>query len=153
MVGDNAQAPALLEGLGGSGEELLQGAHLVVYFDSQGLVHFGQVFMLRERRQGSRNGIAEVAGGEDLRLGACGNDELRKLVGAVHLTVDFEDPFQFFLRIRIDNVGSGLIALHIHSHIEGPVKAERETSFGGIELVGADAKVGQYSVQPVGGLD
>jgi hypothetical protein len=53
---------------------------------------------------------------------------------------------QLFFIVGSDNLGSREGLSPVHPHIEGTIHTDGETSFGGIELVTADAEVGENAI-------
>ena len=67
--------------------------------------------------------------------------------GQAALSVLPEQRSQVLHRKGVDEIGGGRTGGRVHSHVEWPVLAERETSLGPVELRGADAQVEEHARQ------
>ena len=148
MVGDDHEPAAFLEGSRGALEELLQGTHLLVHLDAEGLVDLGEDLVLGALGKDAGDGAVQVAGGADLPLVPRGGDELGDPAGLVHLAVQAEDALQVLDGGAVHEVGGGRPAVRVHPHVQrGVLVAEREAAVRGVELVRGHAQVRQDAVE------
>ncbi len=145
VVGEHHQPTAGPQQVGGLAEQLAQGAHFVVDGNAQGLKHLGQVAIFAAPGgQGQGNG-PQVGDGVQ-RPGAV--EGRGQGAGIAHLAVLSQQAVERGFVRCIEQVGGRRVGLGVHPHIERAVEARRKAPFGGVDLEGRNAQVGQ---QPVNG--
>ena len=147
MVGDHDQPAAFHEAFRRAFEEFLQGFHLLVDLDAEGLVDFRQHLVLRVFRQTGCQHLVEFRSGADAFQLAGGRDQPGHLARVVHFSIEPQDLFQGFGVIGVDQVGSGHAGASVHPHVQGRVETEGKAAFRGVELMGGYPQVGQDSVR------
>ena len=67
-------------------------------------------------------------------------------IGPLQFAVQAEDPRQIFDGVSRRDISSGQPVALVHSHVQGRIEASGESARALVELVGADAQVGQQSI-------
>jgi len=88
----------------------------------------------------------EMTGACDRGTLALADNCPRNALGPALITQGTKDGLQMFGRSLIDQHLSRIRLGRIHAHVEGAIKAEAETTRGGIQLVGRDPKVEEDAI-------
>src|SRR4029079_9229707 len=103
----------------------------------------------RSRADGLRDNRGELACRVDrpalASLRNCSCNRLSK----PFLTIVADDLREFVYRCARDELRRGFAARRVHAHVEGPLRAIRESAFGRIELRRRNPEVEQHAVDGV----
>ena len=143
MVSEDGDTSARGEQVARGDEHITERAEFIVDLDTQGLEESREFF---GPLGGYTRGGDEVFGSENRLLAARPAEVFRDSASAVEFAVEVEDAREVFFGIGIDDVGGGALGGLVHPHVERRREAETEAAFGTIEMVEADAEVGEQSV-------
>src|SRR6266404_154459 len=151
MEGNHGQTPARRQQRLGGGKAGVQLAQLVVHRDAQGLEGAGGGIALIPPALAHHpaHDIGEFACARDGRSLVSAKDGPRDGSRPALLAVAEDDVRQFLFAAAVHQIG-GAGPLAAHSHIQGPIGAERETTGCFVDLHGGDAEVQRDAV---GGVD
>ena len=146
MVGDDAQPSAFAKQVLAAVQHLLEGFHLVVHLDTQGLEQLSHLFLLPLLGKQLLRHLQQVAcGGNALCLASLDNGS-GKLPAVLQLSIEIEDVGQLLLTVVVHDVGSGLFPLFVHAHVERCVEAEGEPAALVVQMMARHTEVGQQTV-------
>ena len=90
--------------------------------------------------------LFQLACGFDWRFFTLAHDCAHNFCGVLLFAILPKDFFQIFRRIFVDNLKGGQLLLGVHPHIKRPIVQKRKPPFCGVELIAADAKIRQHSI-------
>ena len=147
MIGKYHQTPSGAKQLGGRLQHLLQGLHLLIDLDAQGLEQLGHLLLLAVAPEEALHRFVELSRCLNRCQRTSLHDYRRQLTAIEQLAIEVEYLGQTLLVVGVDNIGGRAPLATVHAHIQLGIEAEREAQLTLIELMTRYAEVGQHAIE------
>ena len=151
VVAQNHQMTAGTEQFQTCVEQVFEGSHFVVHLDAQCLEHLSEVTIALPPNQRIEQREELSDGSEGFHFALFG-DAARQGFGIAYFPVLAKDRLKVFGRIVVEYIGGGTVARLIHAHVQVGIETEGKPPLGCVELVTADAQVGENARQGTGSV-
>ena len=146
MVGDDRQSTAFLHQVNRGFEQRLEGAQLVVDFDAKRLKDLSMELVLLASGGEVLGGFHQIACPGNAPVFADTGNGVGDFIGPLQFTVQAENPCQIFDGVRRRDISSGQSVALVHPHVQRRIEPGGESARALVELVGANAQVGQQAI-------